>query len=67
MEVPAGCARFNKELTFIPDAILRDRFLNLVHTADYDGGHFAAFEQPEVLAKDIFQFAAKVEKMKTEL
>lgn len=62
MEVPVGCARFNKELIFQPDAILKDRYLNLVHIADYDGGHFAALEVPEVLAKDIFQFVNKVDK-----
>lgn len=51
---PAACARFAHELLYHPDAILKLKFKNLVHTADYDGGHFPAFEVPEVLAQDLF-------------
>lgn len=66
--MPSGCARFKHEMYIQPDAILKERFLNLVHTSDYDGGHFPAMEQPQVLADDIFLFVQKVEKLiKTEI
>lgn len=68
MEVPSGCPRFKNEITLQPDVILKERYLNLIHSADYDdGGHFAAFEVPHVLAKDIFEFVEKVEHLKTEM
>lgn len=51
---PAACARFSNELAYQPDVILKLKFKNLIHTADYDAGHFAAFEEPEVLAEDLF-------------
>ncbi|XP_074031164.1 juvenile hormone epoxide hydrolase 1 [Leptinotarsa decemlineata] len=62
-KVPYGCARFWYELAFQPEAILREMFQNLVHVSDYEGGHFAAFEEPAALAQDIFKFTDKVEKL----
>lgn len=54
MSVPAACARFSHELAYQPDTILKLKYKNLLHSADYDGGHFAAFEEPDVLAEDLF-------------
>lgn len=65
IEVPSACARFTNELSNHPDVILKEKFLNLIHSADYEGGHFPAFEVPQILAKDIFQFVNKVENIKT--
>lgn len=64
IEVPAGCARFKYELANQPDTILKEKFLNLIHSADYVGGHFPAFEMPQILANDIFQFVEKAENVK---
>ncbi|KAJ8938570.1 hypothetical protein NQ314_011429 [Rhamnusium bicolor] len=61
IEVPSGCARFLNELVYQPESLLKERFKNLVHSSDYDGGHFAAFEVPQVLAEDLFIFTEKVE------
>lgn len=51
---PAACARFSYELSYQPDTILKLKYKNLLHVADYNGGHFAAFEEPNVLAEDVF-------------
>lgn len=64
--MPAGCARFKYELANQPDVILKERFVNLIHTSDYEAGHFPAFEVPNVLANDFFQFVDKVQNLKTE-
>lgn len=50
-----------------PDLILRLKFKNLVHTANYEGGHFAAFEEPEVLAKDLFLATEKFLKLQNNV
>ncbi|CAH1183115.1 unnamed protein product [Phaedon cochleariae] len=61
--IPSGCARFRHDLVYTPETILRDRHLNMVHLKDYDAGHFAAFEVPDILAKDVFDFVETVEKL----
>lgn len=63
VRVPSGCAKFRYELMYQSDALLKDRFAKLVQSTDYeDGGHFAAMELPQVLAKDLTDFVQKVEK-----
>lgn len=62
MTVPSGCARFSNELVYSLDAALKMKYHNLVHLSDYEGGHFPAFEVPNVLAKDIYDFVEKVNK-----
>ncbi|XP_018570516.1 juvenile hormone epoxide hydrolase 1-like [Anoplophora glabripennis] len=61
--VPSGCARFSHEVVYQPETVLRQKFPNLVHLADYEGGHFAAAEEPKILAKDLYLFVEKVEKI----
>lgn len=62
-KVPTGCALFKNELTVQPKSLLKTKFLNLVQANYYpDGGHFAAFELPDVLAEDVYNFVEKVEK-----
>ncbi|XP_060535142.1 juvenile hormone epoxide hydrolase 1-like [Cylas formicarius] len=59
--VPTGFAKFFNELFFFPKAALEDKFINVVHFREYDvGGHFPAFEVPDVLARDIFDFVEVV-------
>ncbi|KRT85407.1 hydrolase, partial [Oryctes borbonicus] len=60
--IPAACARFPHELAYSPDCVLSTTYKNLVHTSDLeDGGHFAAFEVPDLLADDIWIGIAKIE------
>lgn len=57
-----------------PLGMIQQKFKHIIQITDYtDGGHFAAFEMPQVLADDIWQFVEKVrkagkqEKTKSEL
>ncbi|XP_037917415.1 juvenile hormone epoxide hydrolase 1-like isoform X1 [Hermetia illucens] len=62
--VPTGCARFKHDLSHELDWSLKDKFTNLIHSTYHkDGGHFAAFELPEVLYKDFIEFVEKVVKL----
>lgn len=59
-DVPAACARFEKDINHMLDWHLKDKFLNLVQsTYHLDGGHFAAFEEPHALHDDFIQFISK--------
>nr|AKF11870.1 putative juvenile hormone epoxide hydrolase 1 [Leptinotarsa decemlineata] len=51
--VPTACARFKYDF-FTADGMLTETYPNIVQLSDYDGGHFAAWQLPQVLAKDIF-------------
>ncbi|CAK1547840.1 unnamed protein product [Leptosia nina] len=70
-EVPTWALQAKNELFYQPPNILRTKYTNLVGVTVLDeGGHFIAFEMPEVLAADVFK-AVKAfrewRKMKTEL
>lgn len=53
IDIPTGVAAFPKEIIRSPRSWCEQGF-NLVHWTDMErGGHFAAFEQPEALARDI--------------
>ncbi|CAH0714980.1 unnamed protein product, partial [Brenthis ino] len=55
-QVPTWGIKFKHELTFQPDCVLKLKYKNYLHsTIVDDGGHFAALENPEILANDIFQ------------
>lgn len=58
--MPAGCIRFDNELLYSSEVLLRELQPNLIHLTDGEGGHFAALEVPEVLAQDIIEFVGKV-------
>ncbi len=56
VEVPTGCASFPKELYNAPRE-WAERHYNVTHYERFDvGGHFAALEQPELLAADMRKF-----------
>lgn len=56
--VPAGIARFPKEVMRFPRKWCDNVYSNIVHWNAYDkGGHFAAVECPSVLVDDIRSFA----------
>ncbi|XP_044140776.1 epoxide hydrolase 1-like [Bufo gargarizans] len=61
--VPTGIAAFPSELMHAPRVLAKDKFKNIItYTFMPRGGHFAAFEEPELLARDIQNFVSKVEK-----
>ncbi|KAK2922041.1 epoxide hydrolase 1 [Channa argus] len=63
--VPTGLAAFPAELMHCPKSWAQIRYKNICsYTFMPCGGHFAAFEEPQLLASDILQFVKKVEKEK---
>ncbi|WP_205877465.1 alpha/beta fold hydrolase [Mycobacterium camsae] len=57
VDVPTGYAVYPGEMLQTPRAWAAARY-NLVHYAVHDrGGHFAAFEQPELFAADLIAYA----------
>lgn len=65
---PVGCANFPHELAYQSESLLRDRFPNLIQFNHLSrGGHFAAFEEPELLSSDVWAFVEKVENMMKEV
>jgi pimeloyl-ACP methyl ester carboxylesterase len=61
IHIPVGIARFHKEEPFPPRKFI-ERGYNIQHWTDIPtGGHFAAMEQPVLLANDIKQFAKNLE------
>ncbi|XP_043286277.1 juvenile hormone epoxide hydrolase 1 [Venturia canescens] len=65
VKVPSACAAFPNELTYAPEKLLKFRYKNLVqHSHPARGGHFAAFEEPKLLADDVWSFVEKVENPK---
>nr|XP_020642300.1 epoxide hydrolase 1 [Pogona vitticeps]XP_020642301.1 epoxide hydrolase 1 [Pogona vitticeps]XP_020642302.1 epoxide hydrolase 1 [Pogona vitticeps] len=63
VHVPTGIASFPHEIIYIPQAWVQQKYVNII-SFNYmpRGGHFAAFEEPELLAGDVVQFVEKVEK-----
>ena len=56
VSVPVGFAKFPKELPTPPRSYIEKGFNIVQWTEMKEGGHFAAFEQPELLAADIVSF-----------
>lgn len=64
--MPTGCAVFPNELMSHPESILKARFPKIIqYSLMPRGGHFAAFEEPKLLADDIFSFVKKTEELST--
>ncbi len=60
VDCPTGAARFPKEI-FRPSRRWAEKRFNITHWRELDkGGHFAAFEQPEVLVEEIRTFFATI-------
>ncbi|RFM27380.1 epoxide hydrolase family protein [Deminuibacter soli] len=56
IKTPTGIAQFPQELNFPPRS-LAQRVFNIQHWSTFNkGGHFAAMEQPRLLADDITRF-----------
>lgn len=62
--MPTGLAAFPGELLHCPESWAQIRYQN-IHSYTFmpRGGHFAAFEEPQLLANDFVQFVKKVEKL----
>ena len=56
IEVPTACADFPKEIIWAPRRWLERRYNVTRWTVMPRGGHFAAFEQPELLVDDVRAF-----------
>jgi epoxide hydrolase len=55
--VPTGCSIFPKEIPRVSRRWAARRFTNILHWNELDrGGHFAAFEQPELFTGEIREF-----------
>ncbi|NWY05668.1 HYEP hydrolase, partial [Nothoprocta ornata] len=64
VHVPTGVAAFPEELAHTPRTWAKKNLKNIVsYTYMPRGGHFAAFEEPRLLAQDIRQFVRKVEQL----
>ncbi|XP_004375950.1 epoxide hydrolase 1 [Trichechus manatus latirostris] len=63
VQVPTGFAAFPSELIHLPEKLVRFKYPKLLSYSYMPrGGHFAAFEEPELLAQDIRKFVGQVEK-----
>ncbi|ELK32131.1 Epoxide hydrolase 1 [Myotis davidii] len=63
VHVPTGFAAFPCELMHVPEKWVRVKYPKLVsYSYMARGGHFAAFEEPELLAQDICKFVGRVER-----
>ena len=52
--VPTGCSIFPKEIVPTPRSWAEKRYTNIVYWNELDkGGHFAAFEQPELFVEEV--------------
>ncbi|KAM9316896.1 epoxide hydrolase 1-like [Gastrophryne carolinensis] len=62
--VPVGLAAFPCEIFHFPQVWAKQKFRKIIsYTYLPRGGHFAAFEEPELLARDLQNFVSKVEKL----
>ncbi|EFN83232.1 juvenile hormone epoxide hydrolase 1 [Harpegnathos saltator] len=65
VDVPVACAAFPHELAYQSESFLRDKYTNMIQFNHLPrGGHFAAFEEPALVANDVFEFVSKTEDMR---
>ncbi|KAL4709531.1 hypothetical protein ACJJTC_007262 [Scirpophaga incertulas] len=58
--VPTWCLQLKYEIAYLPEFMLRWKYTNLLGvTPMEEGGHFAAFEMPQVFANDIINAVKK--------
>lgn len=68
--MPAACAIFPEEmpLMLILKKFLKSKYVNLISATEMkEGGHFAAFEQPKLLAEDIKASVMAMEALKKQI
>ena len=57
---PMAGAIFKRDI-MLPPRIWAEKIYKVIQWNEYDGGHFAALEKPEILAKDLINFIDKLE------
>ncbi|XP_066237325.1 epoxide hydrolase 1 [Saccopteryx leptura] len=63
VHVPTGFAAFPCELMHVPEKLVKFQYPKLLsYSYMARGGHFAAFEEPELVAQDICKFVGLVER-----
>ncbi|XP_065730341.1 epoxide hydrolase 1 isoform X3 [Phocoena phocoena] len=63
VHVPMGFAAFPCELIHVPEKWVKSKYPKLISYSYMPrGGHFAAFEEPELLAQDIHKFMGLLER-----
>jgi hypothetical protein len=61
VHVPTGVSVFPKEIFPLSERWCRKRYTDLRHYRQLDrGGHFAAFEQPQLFADEVRAFFRKI-------
>lgn len=61
VNIPVGLGLFPKDIGGVPPREFAERTLNVKHWTEMPkGGHFAALEQPELLADDIRKFMSNL-------
>ena len=64
VKVPTGLAAFPQEFLSVPRNIAALKYHNIVHFTDLPrGGHFAALEEPQLLANDLREFVKTIQKL----
>jgi pimeloyl-ACP methyl ester carboxylesterase len=54
LTLPVAVTVFPRDIPLLPRSWIEDTYTNLIHYGEADkGGHFAAFEQPEILISEI--------------
>ncbi|XP_054707166.1 epoxide hydrolase 1-like [Uloborus diversus] len=62
--VPSAVAVFPYEVLMMPRLLMTQQFQNMIsYNLMPKGGHFAAWEEPELLSNDVYQFVSKAEKI----
>ncbi len=61
VKIPLGFAKFPKEIPTPPRKYIAKGFKLIQYSILPKGGHFAALEQPELLAEDIISFFTKID------
>ena len=65
VDVPVGLGLFPKDIGGIPPRELAERTLNVVYWNEMPrGGHFTAWEEPNLMAEDIVSFVKKIREIK---
>jgi hypothetical protein len=66
--MPVGCSIFPKDLLRVSRRWAEKRYPNLIYWNRLDrGGHFAAFEQPDLFVKELRACFGKMRAMKSRL
>jgi pimeloyl-ACP methyl ester carboxylesterase len=61
VKTPTGLGLFPKDIGGIPPREFVERTVNVQHWTEFErGGHFTAWEQPELMAEDLFKFFSTV-------